>query len=185
MRVALVGKMRSGKDTAADYIAEKRGAMKLAFADRLKHTFHELFPNISSGNKPRRHYQQYGELMRAIDENVWINALEREIQRYEGLYSPYKRNIVITDVRYPNELEWARSNNFVTIKINVDDSVKIRRVIEAGDDFDSFTLAHKTELNTEYLACDYTVTNNGTLEELYAQLDAVLDEIKKNAGERP
>lgn len=181
MKIGIIGKMRSGKDTAADYIAKKENVLTFAFADELKRTFHELFPDVSSANKPRRHYQQYGELMRAIDENVWINALDREIQRVEGLYRPYKRNIVITDVRHPNELEWVRAQGFTTIKVNVTDSIKIARAKAAGDDFDMYTLAHETEINTEYLGCDYTVTNNGTLEELYAQLDVILAEIKKSA----
>lgn len=175
MKIAFIGRLRSGKDEAAYYICNKHRALRFAFADALKIYFSKLFPYLASGQKPRAYLQQFGEKMREIDENVWINALAEDLAHMEKYGA---ERFAITDIRHENELEWARENGFTIIKVEAAEAIRIKRARASGEIFNAADLEHDTERACDELEADYTVTNNGTLEEFYAQLDAIIDELK-------
>jgi dephospho-CoA kinase len=85
--------------------------------------------------------------------------------------------IVLTDVRQQNEVDWCRANGFTIIRVTAPDEVRIGRAIEAGDNFSVHDLAHSTELEIDNFTVDYTLENNGTVDELKAKIDTVLEEI--------
>jgi dephospho-CoA kinase len=85
--------------------------------------------------------------------------------------------IVLTDVRQQNEVDWCRANGFTIIRVTAPEDVRIGRAIKAGDDFCENDLEHSTELEIDNFTVDYSVENNGTVDDLKAKIDAVLEDI--------
>ncbi len=121
-KIALCGKMRSGKDTVAKYLSTRYEYERFAFGDELKWYYHELFG--FEGTKDREGYQWFGQTMRERDEDIWIRKCFGKISEVEyaretvndeageEVFTPLKP--VITDVRQPNELAHCRSGRAVT-----------------------------------------------------------------------
>lgn len=130
MIIGLLGFAGAGKGTVADILVDDYEYHKLAFADTLKditslvfgwnrallegdtevsRAFREKRDDFWSARfgreiTPRIILQQIGtEAMRdVIDQNIWVYSLEQKIQNSSA------DNIVITDVRFPNEIELIR-----------------------------------------------------------------------------
>jgi hypothetical protein len=82
-------------------------------------------------------------------------------QNADGSFS--HPNWLITDTRFPNELEAAKTHNGITIKI----------VRESGNTIGT-THASETALD-DYTKWDYVVDNNGSLEDLKTQILSILE----------
>ena len=68
-KIAITGKMCSGKTTIANYLIEKNNQfVKISFADKVKEIATDLF-NMKEKN--RYLLQSIGTKMREIDEDVW------------------------------------------------------------------------------------------------------------------
>jgi dephospho-CoA kinase len=188
IKLALVGKLRAGKDTAAQYLTLFYDFHLFAFADPLKRYLHEIFPHVPREPKPRRLLQLFGQKMREIDPDVWVNLTMHKIDEYLRQHtcdcSPLKPRVVVTDCRQQNEYDRLRAEGFVFVRINADDELRIRRALEAGDDFTAEDLAHETELLVDLFPVNYEVLNNGSTTELYAQLDVIMRDLGVTASER-
>lgn len=182
IKIALTGKMRSGKDTVAMHLAFEHGfEYPIAFGDKLKRTFHELFPWVSAQSKPREGYQRFGQLIREeFDENVWVKHLASTVEFLED--SRKTRGIVITDLRQPNEYEWCRANGFIIVRVTAPDELRIARAKAAGDVFAEEDLAHDTESHVNEYEVDYEIHNDGTIADLDTKVDEMMDEIKRKGA---
>lgn len=131
MIVGLTGRAQHGKDFTARVLAEF-GFKRYAFADQLKSMALVLNPYIDSkytlrlyqlvqdqgwdGAKEnpevRRFLQVLGTegVREHLGEDAWVAALEKHIRDDTGDPNFYARNIVITDVRFPNEARWVTRN---------------------------------------------------------------------------
>ena len=137
MIIGLVGYIGSGKDTVGDILVREHHYKKFAFADALKDTVAMIFTwprgllegdsNASRAFReridpwwshkfgyevtPRLMLQKMGsEACRDnIADNIWIAALEKRIHGYE--------DVVITDVRFPNEIDFIRSVGGKVIRV--------------------------------------------------------------------
>lgn len=178
-KIALAGKLRSGKTTVEQYLCAIHDFTPYAFADPLKYSFYNLFPQYRSQPKPRALLQKYGEDMCAIDPHVWIRPTFERIDRTIGIAAIEGRTprILITDLRKQTELDEVRRQGFTVIRITAPEELRIRRAREAGDDFALEDLAHPTETMVDGFDVDFEVSNDGDSLELYAQIDAVLKEI--------
>jgi dephospho-CoA kinase len=177
VKIALTGKLRAGKDEVAQHLYIKHGFTRIAFGDALKKEALAVFPWIPQNSKPRALFQQFGQLMRELDEDVWIKHVDRAIKGHIDFrisMGADQIGIVLTDVRQQNEVDWCRENGFTIIRVTAPDDVRIARAIEAGDDFTVHDLAHETELAIDGFAVDYEIQNDGTVEELKAQIDDIL-----------
>jgi dephospho-CoA kinase len=190
IKLALVGKLRAGKDTAAQYLTLFYDFQPFAFADPLKRYLHEIFPHVPREPKPRRLLQLFGQKMREIDPDVWVNLTMRQIDEYLRQHTcdrcepVLKPRVVITDCRQQNEYDRLRAEGFVFVRINADEKLRIQRALEAGDKFTAEDLAHETELLVDSFDVDYEVDNNGTTSELYEQIDAIMNELGVAPSER-
>lgn len=190
IKLALCGRLRSGKDTAARYLTLFYDFQPFAFADPLKRCLHEIFPHVPREPKPRRLLQLFGQKMREIDPDVWVNLTMRQIDDYLHLHPcecggcALKPRVVVTDCRQRNEYDRLRAEGFVFVRINADDELRIRRALEAGDKFTAEDLTHETELLVDSFDVDYEIDNNGTASELYAQIDAIMRELGVTANGR-
>lgn len=181
-KIALCGKLRSGKDTVANHLHIKYGFDYIAFGDALKKNAHAVFPWVSEFSKPRALYQNFGQLMRQIDPDVWVRHVERSINGYIDFrvnMGADKIGIVLTDVRQQNEVDWCRANGFTLVRVTAPNEVRIGRAIEAGDDFTVHDLAHSTELEIDNFLVDYEINNDGTIDDLKRKMDDILTGINR------
>jgi dephospho-CoA kinase len=169
--IIILGKAGSGKTTLANFIVThdpNSRFRKFALADKVKEIQRDLFPHLTG--KPRHVLQHIGMSMREIDPYVWIKYLDKTILRYNAIP-------VIDDIRLTNEYEHYTNKNYISIRVLCDDDIRIERMRYRDGDVDLATLYHHTETELDDIVCDYTVDNNGTLDELATQVDAILDEV--------
>jgi len=131
--IGLCGHARSGKDTfceSAKILFSKKeiGAARAAFADELKKDLDPLckskigmsaFTDDPEEKKIIRPLLvTYGtEIMRKLDENWWIEKIEKTLETYFA----YDLIPILTDLRYPNEMEWAKDkHNGIIVYISRD-----------------------------------------------------------------
>lgn len=188
MNIAICGKLRSGKDAASRHLCEKYGYTRFAFGDELKRYADELF-GVHGGGKRRELYQKFGQLCREIDPDVWVrkcfDSVEQHIEAYDTyLDYPELHNApikpfraVISDTRQPNEYNRCRAERFVFIRVTAPDGIRINRAVESGDLFDYADLVHETENHVDSFEVDYEIVNDGTLEQLHAKIDSVMEAI--------
>ena len=94
--------------------------------------------------------------------NVWIDALFRQIKPNE--------NIVISDVRFPNEQNAVKQRDGIVILINSSRETSSEAL--AGR-----STMHETERALDGVRPDYTVKNDGSIEELREKLNKLIAEL--------
>lgn len=176
IKLAFVGKMRSGKDTAATRLATQHGFTMLAFGTALKASAHDIFPDVLRTPKPRALYQ-FMNVMRDFQPDVWIRHVERSVEY--ALDRKSTTGIVITDARQANEIAWCRANGFTIVRVTAPDDVRIARAQSVGDVFDVGSLEHPTETGTDGFEAEYTISNDGSYADLVERVDALMAEIKE------
>jgi dephospho-CoA kinase len=181
VKIALTGKIRSGKSTVSNHLYIRHSFNEVAFGDALKKNAHATFPWIYEWNKPRALYQQFGQLMRQIDPDVWVKHAEQAVKGaidFRVNTGAERIGVVITDLRQPNEYEWARANGFTIIRVTAPDEDRIARAIAAGDDFSVHDLTHETEQAIDGFAVDYEIVNDGSVDDLKAQIDEIFAQLR-------
>jgi dephospho-CoA kinase len=173
--IGLTAKMRSGKDTVYNLLSKtKRGSfLRLAYGDELKRQYHEIHGHSGEG-KDRKGYQTFGQSERQKNPNVWVESLEDSLV---DLLNFHGRNVVVTDVRQPNEVEQIKMYCGYLIRINVDEEVRLKRMNANGDNFTLEDLQHETEQYIDTFEVDYEIDNNKGMIELVQQLDVILTDI--------
>ena len=180
MLIGITGKARSGKDSFAEILAEeifnkvKKRFILMAYAHELKTrvqkdfdlSYEQLwgdqkeipdrrFLRYRDGSEvfwtPREILQEYGEFYRSIDYNFWVKNLFRTIEEKE-----YK-NIIITDVRHPNEAApiVERKGFIIKVTSNRDNIEQVHGANHISE----------TAMDT-YDKIDFHVTNDGSVEDL-------------------
>lgn len=174
--IALIGRARSGKDTVAARLVTK-GFTRVAFADPLKAAALNINPFVPTGygvtvrlqsliadvgweyakdNYPevRRLLQHTGQTVRDIDRGFWVRAA---LDTIADIWSP----VVVSDVRYPNEADALAQRGFLLVRITRPDA---GRMVDGAS-------AHSSETALDGYPADVTITNDGSLADLYAQAD--------------
>ncbi|MDC3413922.1 AAA family ATPase [Terrihalobacillus insolitus] len=179
IKIALTGKMRSGKDTVADYLVDKYEFTPFRFSEGIWATIRLLYPQAAaSKEKPRRLLQEIGQKLRMVDENIWVNYMFNEIERLGASL------IVVTDLRQPNEYQALRENGFFIVRVKADEGVRLNRIMSENDNFTINDLHHETEMHLDSFKVDYELDNNGTLEDLHNQIEVMFNEINPKGGKQ-
>lgn len=195
IKIALIGKARSGKDTFANNLSHAMYELldvpdyfndsQYSFAEELKNIVGKLFPNVE---KDREKLVAVGEFMRSLDPDVWVKQLEEnysevkefnfeEIQRTQGNAVPTLS--IITDVRRENEAQWALENGFTLVYVSAFEAYRqgrssLQDIMQARPVDD--------EVDKVIEAFDpLEVKNNGTEEELYAKAESLITMLLKEA----
>lgn len=137
-------------------------------------------PNLT----PRWVLQQWGTEVgrRAFHNNIWIASMERKL-------STFNSHIVIDDCRFKNEFESVRKNGGIIIKVNRGDFPEwhntayneLRYLRDYGYEtgWESqmkglYPDVHISEWGWLLEKVDYTIENNGTLNDLKDKVDVII-----------
>lgn len=219
MIIGFVGFIGSGKDTAADYLVNSHGFRRDSFANTLKDAVSCVFgwdrtmlegrtaasrewrdqvdtwwanrldiPHLT----PRWVLQYWGTdvLRKGFNDDIWIAALENKMRKTTD-------NIVISDVRFPNEIKAIRNSGgrVFRIKRGADPMwYEDARILNQGQTNMNWTMAklkmaelkiHNSEWAWIGQKFDAEIDNNGTIDDFCQQIkNQVQDHLvaKVNSG---
>ena len=169
MKIAITGKMCSGKSLLAEHLCTKYKFHKFAFADKIKHLASELF---QMEGKDRLLLQTLADKMKDINNDVWINYVITQINNF--INDNYPCNIVIDDLRFPNELEKLKREGFYIIRLNISPEIQFERLKKKyPDNFKNHIkgLNHNSESHIDKLDVDYTIESDQNIK---GNLDKIL-----------
>ena len=185
MIIGICGFIGSGKDTIADYLVNLHHFRRESFASTLKDAVAQVFgwdrtmlegrtkqarewreqvdpwwaerlnmPNLT----PRLMLQLWGtEVCRkGFHDDIWIASVENKLRRS-------KDNIVISDVRFPNEAEAIKDRGGIIIRID-------RPGVEPVN-------AHPSEIALDNWDFDYKIANVSDLVSLKQSVEVLLNKI--------
>ena len=162
-RVAIAGLARAGKDTIGSFLIENHRFTRVAFSEPLYDILYSAQEICGfEKQKDRKFLQWVGtEWAREHDPNIWVRLALKKINS-NHLLEP----VVITDLRYVNELESLKKNGFTL--------VRVKRDTTNATDFGNGSKLHPSE--TEMLTVpdedfDVVIDNTGTLEQLYQNIE--------------
>jgi len=175
--VGITGKKGHGKDTVGEvftkagylrdfFAAPIKEAVKLALnmTDEQVHGTVDVKETIDPryGITPRWAMQSMGTEWgrNLINKDVWAIACLSRIENSGAL------NWVITDTRFTNEADIIKEKGGIIVK-----------VVRPNADTGSFE-DHPSELQIDLIEPDYTITNDGTLDELVTQVKALVEQLK-------
>lgn len=175
MIIGLLGRMRSGKNTAADALV-RDGFASFAFADRLRETLLAVDPYVASGyrvselvsllgwegvkahpagQEVRRLLQELGTACRDLDRDIWVRPV---------IEAARDGDAVITDVRFPNECDAVRAAGGYLVRVT-------RPSLPA-----TVGRQHVSETACDGVSVDVELCNCGSVEDLHdAARQAVTD----------
>ena len=183
MIVGLHGYAQSGKDALAKVLIEEFGFRRVAFADTLREAVYRLNPIVEHSDETgpvrvqeivnRAGWEEakvlYPEVRRLlqvigtevgrelIHEDIWVSIAMSKIKNNE--------DIVITDVRYLNEVQAIQDAYGILVKINRPGVGPVNdHVSDAGLPDDMF---------------NFILNNNGSIEEWQQKARAVFSEFQK------
>lgn len=154
MKIAFGYKMRSGKDTSVDYLISKYGGEKVSFAKPIYDIQNYAQTQCNFELKKDREFLRYiANWGKKQDPDIWINLALSKVQK-EG-------NYFCSDLRFLNEIQALKKAGWICVRI-VRDFVTEKDMDQSEIELDLYT------------DWDYTIRNNGTLEDLYSSLDILV-----------
>lgn len=208
MIIGFVGFIGSGKDTAADYLVNFHGFRRDSFANTLKDAVAAVFgwdrtllegrtkearewreqPDEWWSNRlgksitPRWVLQYWGTdvLRNGFHDDIWIASLENKMRKTGD-------NIVISDVRFPNEIKAIHNAGGVVVRIKRGDDPEWYQDainMNAGRSNMSWLISktrieqlgiHASETAWVGGDIDHTIFNDTTIDELFSQIKNLID----------
>lgn len=175
MIIGMKGVAQSGKDTVAEYLIEKYGFQRLAFADKLKEAVYELNPIVYDDvrvqaiidaigwDEAKTVYGEIRELLQRMGTEVgrklfkdsfWVDLVWDQIK--SGHY-------VITDVRFQNEADSIQNQSGLIVHINRPGYGPVNN--------------HISDTGVDAIPADAYILNDGTIEDLHRRVDFIIRNI--------
>lgn len=172
IKIAISGKAGAGKNQVLEFAKELWPQLQFHEEKFAKFVYSTV--KVIHGVLGLRNYKD-GKLMQFLGlhmrethgDNFWIDRLNEHLKACNNV------NIVVTDLRFPNELEYCKKNNFYIIRVKRYEDLRKESMVGRSSIHESETALDKTS-DEEF---DYVLENNGTLEELKLKLTGVLNEI--------
>lgn len=184
--IGLTGAAGSGKSTAAAYLADQYAFTSLAFAEPLLDMLATLAqhadvdgawcvepalkeqPMPVLGRSYRAMAQTLGtEWGRTLMGGLWLRIAEHKLgqARLRG------ENVVITDVRFPDEAAWLALQGGVLVRVERPDARPVR--------------AHESETHSADLPAAFTLPNGSSRGALEHRIDTLIDTLRRAQAGTP
>lgn len=178
--LGIVGEIASGKTTITEHIKDTYGAVTFRFSDVLR----DILKRIHQP-ETRENMQMLSTALRTgMSEDLLSKVLAEDVTHSDA-------PIIITEgIRRPSDIEYLKDlPGFVLIAIKVDEKTRYERLTERSENPDDRTKTWEAflkeaqaepEQKIKEIAqqANYTLDNNGSSEDLYAQIDAIMNELK-------
>lgn len=173
MLIGFIGKMGSGKTTAADFLVDNYKFTKHNFKDGLDDELVELYPTVIgllTGMQPeagikekptsiaiRELKQKHGtDVRRAQDTDYWV---KKWIDKYQHMFSD---NVCVDDVRFFNEVEAVKRLGGIIVRIQRTD------VTDTGE--------HESETQLDNYEADFVITAEpGDVTMVFMSLEEIIE----------
>lgn len=179
--IGLAGQIASGKDTVANYIVEKYGGVSLSFSDPLRDILKRArLPII------RENFAWLAQsLVDKFGGDVISKIIGKEIEESD------KEIFVLPNIRRNDDVSYFKEwPGYVLVGIETDDKVCYERLIKRGQKEDDKTKTWEEFLKDRKLSTEVEIeglikkssivlNNNGNLEDLYKQVDELIQKIKR------
>lgn len=172
----LIGQLAAGKGTVVNYLKEKYHASSFRYSDPLRKTLEIFDLEISRDNM-----QTLSTVLRHnFGENLLAQAILKQAKDANA------EIVAIDGIRRFTDIEnFSRLKNFHLVYIATDQKTRYQRYISRneniGDEtmtFEDFEKKDQAEADRQVPAvakqAEFTIDNNGTLEELYRQIKDIL-----------
>lgn len=179
MIIGLSGYAQTGKDTVAEHLIKQYDYKRVAFADPIRKALYRLDPKIRvdelSGvslanavdhmgwEEVKRLSSDARDLLQRLGTEVgremfgqdfWVNQAIKNYGKFD--------KIVLTDVRYPNELRAIKARDGIII-----------RIVKPGT---GAVNGHESETALDNFSFDATIVNDGSIYELSQKIDNLMKE---------
>jgi hypothetical protein len=202
MLIGVVGFISSGKGTVGEILVE-HGFTKDSFAKPVKDAVSVMFgwprellegdtelsrtwreePDVFWSEKfgrefsPREALQLMGTEAgrQTFHPNIWVISL---LNRAKG------KDVVVTDVRFKNEIDYIQNNEGIVIRVKRGEDPEWYDLLSSeSDEFYREQImkgkgVHRSEWDWVGCDFDYVIENNGTVQQLRKKLEEVLQKIK-------
>lgn len=185
MIIGITGTDGAGKGVVVDYLVNEKGFTH--YSSRALIT-----EEIEKRNLPvdRDHMRIVANDLRREFGNEFIVRKSFEKAKESGI-----ENAVIESLRAMAEVEYLKEQDGILLAVDADQKLRYERIVLRGSEsdkvsFEKFKEQESVEMDDPdpngmqkaavIAAADYTVLNNGTLDEVYKQTDEVLKKV--NAG---
>ena len=200
MLISVSGLIGSGKDTIADYLVNSHGFLRESWAGTLKDAVASVFgwdrillegktaesrkwrevpdqwwsSRLGMDVTPRRVLQVWGtEVCReSYHDDIWIASLENKLRKTAD-------SVVISDSRFPNELDSVKRIGGITIRVmRGSDPAWVNYLREYGvtDEFkEKWPSVHASEYSSVCSTYDYVIRNDGSIDDLYRQINNLIE----------
>jgi len=215
VRIAVMGKMASGKTFASSHLVNQWGGTSWTVAERIKQISHALIdqngdlgallevvivnPELMDlatrellrfadwyqpepGDKPRRLYQEVGQILRDLHPDTkycWEEDLERRIKAYP---SP----LTIVDIRAKESFNFfVNERGYASMLISAPEEVRMKRMLARDNHAvtDPKMLQHVSETDVDELDFEFTVHNpEDDPNKLFTELDKIVRLLAERSG---
>lgn len=208
--IGIIGFIGSGKDTVATILSDKHGFMKDSFSKSLKDACAMMFDwprNMLEGDtnesrewreivdpwwaeqlsipnfSPRYALQIMGTdvLRNNFHQDLWFLTLRNRIRKNPD------QDVVISDVRFPNEIKFIQDQGGILIRVNrgpspvwFETAILANKGNSIAKDImtKTYSTAHLSEWAWVGSKIDYDINNDSTLESLSMQVSDILSKIR-------
>lgn len=180
--IFILGKIGSGKDTAADYLNKKYNFTILRYGDIIKNMMITAGWDGKKDIRGRKLMLDIGEAFRKWDENVFVKQMinlttDNITIRFDDLENINTKRIVISDVRLPNEIFYYKKLLKERVVSFKDTSVKmLGSNYNNTREIDEEISKDPTETSLDDYEADYFILNDQytKLNTIYENLDVVI-----------
>lgn len=163
MKIAICGPICSGKTYLSNYLSKTYNLQKFSFGNKVKSIARDIF---GMNYKDRHLLQTISDKMKEINPDVWAKYVINQIKDID--------NIIIDDLRFPNEAVYLQRMGFLIIRltINPDDQrnrIKRKYIVTYQEHLDN--LHHNSEQHYNTIIANYSIESN---EHLLDTIDAIL-----------
>ncbi|MFA5022109.1 MAG: AAA family ATPase [Patescibacteria group bacterium] len=181
--LGFVGPIASGKGTACKYLAEKHGAKIFRFSSMLRDVLDRFYIEQS-----RENMQTVSSVLRqTFGDDLMAKTIANDVSKTET------EIVAVDGVRREPDIKYLKQiPGFYLVNIDADQKIRWQRITSRGENSDDtkktleqFQQDEQREAEQQIKAvaksANFIIDNNGTTQELYKQIETILNKAQKKS----